>query len=522
MTLKYNGSVMAHVRIKDGGTIIADRFVTESMTISIEGTLSNGKFAGPVEVYFVGILDLLEFYHTSFQTSCNSQFPGNTSGQFSIVNITSMEGGLVCCAPGNIDSVKPTILTCPSNKVVTLLPSQCSTTVPWTIPTGADNCSVIWNSTHQPNSTLFTPGTTVVTYTAEDPYGNQSTTPCTFTVTVNDVTPPTIVCPANITLSADAQCQAKFTLPAPNVSDNCNGATWSSNQPDDIFPLGQTIVIYTATDPSGNNASCQFTVTVEDKTKPTFVDIPADIFATANNSCKAKVSWKPPTPKDNCTAEPILTVSHDKDYEFPLGPTRVKFTAVDAAGNSDTCSFRVVITNPADPKIEGYPGTVTVNAEEKSDLTTATWEEPKAIVNCGEVTVEKSHAPGSKFPIGRTTVTYTFIDDTGKSSMCEFDVLVLAEGELFAISKVVTPDGDGINDVWQLANIENFKSNTVVVIDRWGNKIFQATGYDNERTVWDGTNNNGTVVPTGTYFYTIEVRDQDSVLLKKGFIEVIQ
>ncbi|HEY5916358.1 MAG TPA: hypothetical protein VIU13_03120, partial [Chryseolinea sp.] len=115
MTLKYNGSVMAHVRIKDAGTVIADRFVAESMTISIEGTLSNGKFSGPVSVYFVGIFDLLEFYHTSFQTSCNSEFPGNTSGQFSIVDITSKEGGLVCCAPGNIDSIKPTILTCPSN-----------------------------------------------------------------------------------------------------------------------------------------------------------------------------------------------------------------------------------------------------------------------------------------------------------------------------------------------------------------------------------------------------------------------
>ena len=61
-----------------------------------------------------------------------------------------------------------------------------------------------------------------------------------------------------------------------------------------------------------------------------------------------------------------------------------------------------------------------------------------------------------------------------------------------------------------------------MVIDRWGNKIFHATGYDNERTVWRGTNSNGTIVPTGTYFYTIEVKDQGKVVLKKGFIEVIQ
>ncbi|HEX6892510.1 MAG TPA: gliding motility-associated C-terminal domain-containing protein, partial [Chryseolinea sp.] len=211
-----------------------------------------------------------------------------------------------------------------------------------------------------------------------------------------------------------------------------------------------------------------------------------------------------------------------KEYEFSIGTTRVKYTAIDAAGNSDTCSIKVVVKNPTDPKIEGCPGDLTLNSTQTSDSTTVNWEEPVATVDCGQVTVAKSHEPGSKFPIGITPVKYTFTDQSGRASICEFDVHVLKPDELFVISKVVTPDGDGINDVWQLSNIENFKSNTVVVIDRWGNKIFHATGYDNERTVWKGTNSSGTIVPTGTYFYTIEVKDQGKVVLKKGFIEVIQ
>ena len=89
MTLKYNGSVQAHVRIKNGGSVIADRFMSESMTIDLEGILANGTFSGPVNVYLVGILDLLEYYHTSFQTTCNLEYPGNSSGLFSIVSITS-------------------------------------------------------------------------------------------------------------------------------------------------------------------------------------------------------------------------------------------------------------------------------------------------------------------------------------------------------------------------------------------------------------------------------------------------
>ena len=119
-------------------------------------------------------------------------------------------------------------------------------------------------------------------------------------------------------------------------------------------------------------------------------------------------------------------------------------------------------------------------------------------------------------------MVYEFTDDTGRSSICSFDVVVQMPEIEFTISKVVTPDGDGIHDTWKLENIENFESNTVVIVDRWGNKIYQVSGYDNESVFWDGTNESGTKVPTGTYFYTIEVRFQGSIVKKKGYLEVIQ
>ena len=524
MTLKYNGTSLAHVRIKDAGNVIADRFVAESMTIDLEGTLSTGKFAGTVDVYFVGILDLLEFHHWSIQTSCDSQYPGNSSGSglFTITSITSKDGGPVCCAPGTNDDKAPVISSIPDTPPQSLPSTSCSMQVGWPAPTATDNCYVqSLLPDYKPNEYYFPVGTTTVTYTAKDAYGNQSTR--SFKVKVVDDIPPEINGPSEIKAIADASCQATVQpLSTLIVSDNCGIKEVTSDHPSDIYKIGSKLVKYTATDLYGNKKTFEVTVTVEDKIKPVFVNLPADIFATANNSCKAKVSWTDPQVTDNCTTDPQLTSDFDKDDEFPVGETTVKYTVIDQAGNSDTCTFRIVISNPTDPTIEGCPGPITANAAEKNDSTIVTWDEPTATVQCDTVIVERSHAPGSKFPIGVTPVTYTFTDVTGKSSICEFDVLVLPPDEIFAISKVVTPDGDGINDVWKLSNIENFKSNTVVVIDRWGNKIFQATGYDNVRTVWNGTNNNGTVVPTGTYFYTIEVREQGSVFLKKGFIEVIQ
>lgn len=60
-----------------------------------------------------------------------------------------------------------------------------------------------------------------------------------------------------------------------------------------------------------------------------------------------------------------------------------------------------------------------------------------------------------------------------------------------------TPNGDGINDTWEIANINQWPNAQIVVYSRWGQKVFQATNYDND---WDGDG-----LPTATYYYVIEL-----------------
>ena len=87
---------------------------------------------------------------------------------------------------------------------------------------------------------------------------------CTFTVTVNDTQPPTITCPPNLTAVTptvnDPCVVVNFTTTA---SDNCPGVTVVCNPPSgSCFPVGVTTVTCTATDGSGNTATCSFTVSV--------------------------------------------------------------------------------------------------------------------------------------------------------------------------------------------------------------------------------------------------------------------
>lgn len=81
-----------------------------------------------------------------------------------------------------------------------------------------------------------------------------------------------------------------------------------------------------------------------------------------------------------------------------------------------------------------------------------------------------------------------------------------------------TPDGDGLNDTWIIENIDNFDNNTVSIFNRWGNKVWSTTNYNNTTNFWDGKNNNGAALTSGTYFYIIEIDNGTGV--KKGWVEL--
>ncbi len=99
--------------------------------------------------------------------------------------------------------------------------------------------------------------------------------PCVTEVRVVDTTPPSITCPASVTAECQSAGQAHVALVKAMASDSCYGSaaitnSWTSNGADasGTYPLGATVVTFTATDGSGNQAICQTTVTVRDTIAP--------------------------------------------------------------------------------------------------------------------------------------------------------------------------------------------------------------------------------------------------------------
>jgi len=71
----------------------------------------------------------------------------------------------------------------------------------------------------------------------------------------------------------------------------------------------------------------------------------------------------------------------------------------------------------------------------------------------------------------------------------------------------VTPDGDGKNDyllIKYIDVIDGASKNKVAILNRWGDVVFDIADYDNQQRVFTGLTNNGSELPSGTYYYKIE------------------
>ncbi|MGA9770890.1 MAG: HYR domain-containing protein [Blastocatellia bacterium] len=143
-------------------------------------------------------------------------------------------------------------ITCPANIIISNNSNPCAR-VTYPAPTTTGPCGTV--TCNPPSGSLFPAGTTTVTCsTIAGPA-------CTFTVTVSDTLPHTITCPPNqtaVTANVNDPCAVvNFT------NDTCLGVTVVCNPPSgSCFPVGVTTVTCTATDTSGNIATCTFTVSV--------------------------------------------------------------------------------------------------------------------------------------------------------------------------------------------------------------------------------------------------------------------
>ncbi len=206
-------------------------------------------------------------------TGCGTVSCDHASGSFFGVGQTTVTctstAGPTCSFKVTVDDTQNPTITAPPDANY-----QCASQVPPASPsqaTASDNCGTPTVTVSESNNggagSPLSPLIITRTYKATDGAGLMASV--SQTITVIDNTPPTITCPANITVNAPSgSCSAvvNFTVTG---NDNCSSATIvSSKASGSVFAVGTTTVVSTATDAAGNSSSCSFMVTVKDVQGP--------------------------------------------------------------------------------------------------------------------------------------------------------------------------------------------------------------------------------------------------------------
>jgi len=168
------------------------------------------------------------------------------------------------------------------------------------------------------------------------------------TLVVADTVPPTIVCPADMTLfSGPTNCGTNLNFGI--TADDANGPVTVTSSPSSgsFFDVGQTTVTSTATDPSGNQSICTFNVTVLDTTPPSLICVD-DFLAVDPTTCEAlATSLQTPVVNEGCA--PLQSLTNDAPNTFGVGSFVITWTAIDSSGNQGTCTQNLTVVDNTFP-----------------------------------------------------------------------------------------------------------------------------------------------------------------------------
>jgi gliding motility-associated-like protein len=117
------------------------------------------------------------------------------------------------------------------------------------------------------------------------------------------------------------------------------------------------------------------------------------------------------------------------------------------------------------------------------------------------------------------TTQYTVLVESIEGCIDTASVLVEVKsdvGQVLFIPNVLTPNNDGYNDTWRIENIQLFPSNRVLIVNRWGDVVYQSDFYNND---WDGSFGGG-LLPAGTYYYILDLGQGWGIF--KGDVTIIR
>ena len=373
--------------------------------------------------------------------------------------VTVISGATGCSNTGTVNvtvNTAPAFTACPGNQSGFTPPDACALVVSYTATvSGSPAPSVSYQFTGATtgsgsgtgSGSTFQKGVTNVTITAQNPCGTQT---CSFTVTVTDNVPPSLLCPtAALVLYTDAGSSCSVTIPdyiaSLTPTDNCPGIiTETQDIPAGPYTTGVAhgavfSLHYRATDIANNTKTCTVTFTVNDDDRPNITCPGNQTLVNTPGLCSAQATYTTPTATDNCAlaaGQPVWVsggsaptpAGSNSVAIFSKGINTVQWRATDVAGNNRTCTFRITV-NDTEPPTLNCPADFTLPAAQGLCSAPVTYTNPAFTDNCpptsGTSVRVSGPVSGSNFPVGVSKVVFQATDAASNTRRCTLTVTVV-------------------------------------------------------------------------------------------------
>lgn len=187
----------------------------------------------------------------------------------------------------------------------------------------------------------------------------------------------------------------------------------------------------------------------------------------------------------------------------PIQTANYILTANDLCGNvtNETISVTADLVQAAfeSSATVGYAPSTILFTNQSQNATNFHWD----FGNSETVSVDDMSSQSVIYTSGNEYVI-ELIAYNGSCSDTAYKTIKLDPKPEIEIPTAFTPDGDLINDTWELEMIDTFfPNNQVTIYNRWGSEIFKSTVGNYESNAWDGMYN-GELLPVGSYYFIID------------------
>ena len=455
-----------------------------------------------------------------------------------------------------LDMSSPVVTTCPASRNINL-DGNCGFLVPeLTVEANAmDNCGFILSQSPTSGTYLSSAHnmTHIVNIIATDAAGNTGS--CTVVLTAQDVSPPSISCPENTTISLNVNCQlvVPMLISGATINDNCSGITaMQSPLPGTLIVSGHNTtqqVFLTVTDAAGLSSACTVLITALDDTPPT-ITCPSNTTISLNNDCDITIPMLTSgvTVFDNCginntSQSPVvgtmISLLHNETQT-------VTITVTDNAGLSSSCTVILTAVDDSDPEIINCADDRVVLLDNNLEFSIPDLMSEVLVDDNCTLILSRSQTP----PVGSTIqssinqqhiVVISVTDDAGNTDQCEVTLTGVFDGSIsiecpedivvelddcecqIAVDFEVIATGIGQTDItYSHVPGSLFPVGTTVVfatatdiLNNQATCTFEVTVEENERILVKG---NGNVIENGSTSYSIINNTLFGSVALNGFI----